>query len=462
MPVRLRITFLFTLILFFILGMVCLAIYYFSYTSRIATIKTRMTNRCITTARLLSQEGIFDRQLIARIDSSTTIALKNKTIQAYNYQNKLIYSYSDVPRDTLHISEDILDDARVRESFHFLDGEKDAVAYHYTDENARIVIICAAEDVDGKKNLSRLQNILALSFVGGIFISMVVGYFFSKGLLQPVRRITDEVTEISAHNLARRIPVGEVKDEWHHLSTTLNDLMNRLQDSFELQRRFISNASHELFTPLTSISSQLEVALQRERSEAEYRKVLASVLQDAKHMGKLTQTLLEFAKATGDKGGLNLSAVRIDEILMEIPATLQRQNNEYAVSLRFEELPENEEQLLVFGNAELLFTAIKNIAANACKYSTDHKAEIALKIRNDHFLITVSDKGEGIAPRYISNIFQPFFRVDESRTTEGFGLGLSLAYRFIKIHKGDIKVESEEGKGTVFFITIPFAQPPLF
>jgi signal transduction histidine kinase len=456
MPVRLRITFLFTLVVFIILGMVCAAIYYFSYTSRIDTIRTRLSNRAITTATLLSQSGIFDRELISRIDSSTTIALKNKTVQAYNYQNKLIYSYSDLTGDTLHITNDILDDARVKENFHFIEGNKDAVAHHYTDANARIVIICAGEDVEGKRNLQRLKNILSFSFVGGVLTALIGGYFFSKGLLQPVRKITKEVTEISAHNLTRRIQPGTARDEWFDLSTTLNDLLNRLQESFELQRRFISNASHELSTPLTAISSQLEVALQRERNEEEYRKILSSVLQDAKHMSKLTHTLLEFARATGDKGGLNLTPVRIDEILMDIPATLQRLNNDYLVSLRFGDLPDDEKELVVFGNAELLLTAIKNIAINACKYSLDHRAEIALEINEDHFLVSVSDNGPGISSKYLSNIFQPFFRVDESRTTEGFGLGLSLAYRFIKLHKGEITVESEERKGTTFFIRIPF------
>src|SRR6476620_6136936 len=141
MPVRLRITLLYVLLVFIILSMVCTGIYYFFYTARINTIKTRLANRGITTARLLTQREIFDRELIRRIDSSTTLSLGNKTVQAYDYQDRLIYAYSDVPGDTLHIESEILDDARVKGSFYMAIGDKEAVVYHYTDNNARLVIV---------------------------------------------------------------------------------------------------------------------------------------------------------------------------------------------------------------------------------------------------------------------------------------------------------------------------------
>lgn len=457
MPVRLRITFLFTLVVFIILGLVCGAIFYFSYTSRTRLIKIRLTNRAITTARRLSQFHTFDPQLVARIDSITLLSVKDISIQAYNYQNNIIYSYSDLPGDTLTVTEETLDDARVNGSIYFTKGDKDVIAYHYTDDNARIVIVCAAEDRVGKQDLWKLKEILLLSFVGGVLVTLIGGFFFSRGLLRPVRRITNEVTEITAHNLARRIPTGKVKDEWFQLSFTLNELLNRLQESFELQRRFIANASHELSTPLTSISSQLEVSLQRQRTEEEYRKVLSAVLQDVRQMSKLTRTLLEFANAAGDKGGINLSLIRIDEILMAIPGAMQKQDPKYQVTLRFSELPENEDQLLVFGNEELLVTAINNIVANACKYSPDHRAEISFVMEDAVFVIHVADKGPGIPAKELSHIFQPFYRRDESRTTEGFGLGLPLASRIIKLHKGVIEVQSKPGEGTIFTMRIPSA-----
>jgi signal transduction histidine kinase len=266
------------------------------------------------------------------------------------------------------------------------------------------------------------------------------------------------VAEISAQNLARRIQTGKTKDEWYHLSHTLNDLLDRLQESFELQRRFISNASHELSTPLTSISSQLEVSLQKERVAEDYKKVMQSIYQDVRHMSNLTQTLLEFAKASGNTGGLEINLVRMDEIILQLPAEIVKINNAYSIILQFDDLPEDEENLLVFGNETLLLTAIKNIVVNACKYSENHQATVHLKMQDQSILIIIEDQGAGIPKEELAKIFQPFYRVEEHRTTGGFGLGLSLAERIIKLHKGTIEVTSEKDKGTIFYISLPPAR----
>ena len=458
MPVRLRITLLFALLVFIILSIVCTGIYYFSYTARLDTIKKRLTNRAITTARLLSQKEIFSQRLVQRIDSLTTISLTNKTVQAYDYKNNKIYNYSDLPGDTLNISNDILDDTRFKGNIYFSVRNKEAIAFHYVDNKSRIVIISAGEDEDGQETLSRLLKILVISFlIGNIFV-LGVGYLFSRGLLQPIRKITDDVAEISAQNLARRIQTGQTKDEWYHLSHTLNDLLDRLQESFELQRRFISNASHELSTPLTSISSQLEVSLQKERVAEDYKKVMQSIYQDVRHMSNLTQTLLEFAKASGNTGGLEINLVRMDEIILQLPAEIVKINNAYSIILQFDDLPEDEENLLVFGNETLLLTAIKNIVVNACKYSENHQATVHLKMQDQSILIIIEDQGAGIPKEELAKIFQPFYRVEEHRATGGFGLGLSLAERIIKLHKGTIEVASEKGKGTTFYISLPPAR----
>lgn len=457
MPVRLRITLLFSLFAFVILTLVCGGIYYFSYQSRISTIKTRLTNRAITTARLLSQREAFDQALIRRIDSSTTIALKAKTVQAYDYQNRKVYGYSDIAGDTLPITEDVLDNARVTGSSFFTVGDKEAVAYHYADDKARFVIVTAAKDAEGRQNLATLQKILLSSFFAGLVFVFISGYFFSRSILRPIEKISEDVAEISAQNLTRRIKTGRTKDEWYRLTNTLNELLNRLQESFEVQRRFVSNASHELSTPLTAISSQLEVSLLRERDAEDYKKVMQSIYQDVQHLTKLTKTLLEFAKTSGNKGGLEIMLVRIDEVLLRLPAEAAKANSQYSVGLQFDDLPETEEALLVYGNEALLLTAIKNIVVNACKYSSDGKASVALRTVPKALEITIADKGKGIPEDKLATIFQPFYRIEENISTEGFGLGLSLADRIIKLHKGTIGVSSAKGQGTVFTIQLPVA-----
>lgn len=455
MPVRLRITLVFAVLVFFILGMLCLGIYYLSYTARINTVKTRLTNRAITTARLLTQREIFDRELIRRIDSSTTVSLKHIIVQAYDYRNQRVYNYVGSSGDQLNIPTTLLDDARVRGSLFYENNGKEVAVYHYTDANARLVMVAAGEDVEGRQALSSLMRVLVISLFAGLVIVVLAGYFFSGVLLRPVRKISDDVNEISAQHLTRRVATGSSKDEWHQLATTLNQLLDRLQESFETQRRFIANASHELSTPLTSISSQLEVCLQKERDAEDYRKVMHSVAQDVHNMNLLTQTLLEVAKASGDPGGLEIKRIRLDEIILQLPAEVSKLDASYHVKLEFSNLPDNDEALLVLGNETLLLSALKNITQNACKYAPDKRAVVGLAVYDKRLVVTIEDQGMGIPQEEISRIFQPFYRVQESNPEGGFGLGLSLAQRIIKLHKGEIQVHSEIGKGTRFTIQIP-------
>jgi len=357
----------------------------------------------------------------------------------------------------MDVNPKILQEVRTGGSHYFTNRNKEAIAYHYVGKDLDMVIISAANDEDGKQNLMHLRNILMLSFFWGIIVTMLVGYLFSGKLLSPIKKITDDVSEISMQNLARRVSAGSVKDEWFNLADTFNQLLDQLQEGFELQRRFIANASHELSTPLTSISSQLQVTLENERSPGEYREVIQSVYNDVHYMGKLTQTLLEFARASGNKGGLEINLIRIDEIILRLPSEVARINEAYSVVLDFGELPEEEEKLLVFGNETLLLTAIKNIVLNACKYSSNRQANIFLKADEKNIVVSIEDRGVGIPPDEIENIFQPFYRVDDYRMEGGFGLGLSMAQRIVKLHKGNISVRSVVGEGTIFTITLPSA-----
>ncbi len=455
MHVRIKITLLFTVIIFLLLSLLCGSIYYFSYNTRVENSKAQLTNWALTTSHKLDQPDLYDQIFMKKIDSVPILFIKNKTVQAYNYLNKRIYTYSDNAADTILVTNEVLDISRLNNIIFFNAGKRDVVVYY--DKNDRIVVLAAAYDEQGRKDLQYLKFILWLSLIVGILIAFTAGYFFSKVLLQPVKKIADEVNTISAQSLEHRIKSGNVNDEWNYLTETLNDLLNRLQESFEIQRRFISAASHELSTPLTSISSQLEVSLQKNRMPEEYRLVMQSVYQDVRHLSKLTQTLLEFATVSGDAGGLELNLIRIDEVLMRLPGEITKMDKSYSVKLAFDQLPDDEAMLLVFGNAELLFTAIQNIVSNACKYSNNRLAKVKLSVSQSVIIISVEDEGKGIPENEYQNIFQPFYRTEDSRSIMGFGVGLPLVNRIIKLHKGHIKVNSVVGKGTTFNIQLPIA-----
>jgi two-component system, OmpR family, sensor histidine kinase ArlS len=336
-------------------------------------------------------------------------------------------------------------------------GHREAIAVMYAETDEPIVVVVAAYDTDGWTFLRQLKRIFFISLVVGMMISLVAGHFFSWQLLKPVAQIISEVNEISSHNLSKRIKAGALQDELSQLANTFNDLLDRLQEYFAAQRRFISNASHELSTPLTSISSQLEVTMQRNRSTEEYQEVVQSVYEDVVQMRQLTKSLLEIAK-TGSEGSIELHEIRIDEVLFKVMGDIRKIHPDYQVELNFSDSDEYESNFLVFGNVDLLYIAIKNIVENGCKYSTDNTARVQLSFNDNSTIIEVHSKGKPIAKEEMDKIFQPFYRSSTSEGKAGFGLGLALAKRIIGLNKGTLMATSNEKEGTTFTIVIPTFQ----
>jgi signal transduction histidine kinase len=198
------------------------------------------------------------------------------------------------------------------------------------------------------------------------------------------------------------------------------------------------------------------VTLRKPRSEAEYKQVLESIQEDVQQMRQLTKSLLEIAK-TGHQGSIELHEIRLDEVLLKITASVQKLSPDYQVQLHFEEFPEEESRFLVFGNADLLFSALGNIIENGCKYSTDHTSRVSLRFGESEQIIDVVNKGDVIVQEEIEHIFLPFYRSPGVGEQKGFGLGLALAKRIIGLHRGQIEVRSDPAEGTLFRITLPSA-----
>lgn len=456
MKIKFKITTLFTLLVTAILLLLSGSIYYFTSLQRKDAFNKRLLGRANNNAQMLSvlSNNTHALEILRNLDSASTTTLTHKSVYIYNYLDEPIYKFNARPEDSLTIDKEILREARLNHVVHFDVTGRDALAFHFTDANTRIVIVVAAYDDDGWNRLKQLWSILLLSLLIGIFITLIVGYVFSRQLVQPIMQIITEVNDISSQNLSQRLQAGSSRDELNHLANTFNQLLNRLQESFNTQRRFISNASHELSTPLTSISSQLEVILNKERSTEEYKQVLLSVWEDVQEMQHLTKGLLELARA-GSQGSISLTEVRIDEVLFKVTSSVQKIHESYEVELHFGDFPEDEKSFLVFGNNDLLYSSLKNVVENGCKYSYNHLASVELSFADDDVIVKVHNRGAVIPAEEIEHIFHTFYRTADASQAKGFGLGLALARRIISIHKGTISVQSDAVNGTVFTIILP-------
>lgn len=453
MKTRHKITLLFSLLVTIILLLVSLSVYYFSSLERQEVFKKRLKGRANNNAQIFSYVNDNSKTFLDRINVSSLL-LPNRTVQIYDLAGKRIYSYETDSISSRPVTRDIISSAITNGEYYYKDGRREALAIHYPLDGDGIVVVVAAYDADGWSQLRQLRHIFFISMLIGTFISLLAGHVFSKELLKPVAQMIGEVNEISSHNLSTRLRTGDTQDELTQLSSTFNNLLDRLQEYFTAQRRFISNASHELSTPLTSISSQLEVTLQRDRSTDEYRQVMLSVQEDVVQMRQLTKSLLEIAK-TGSEGSIELNDVRIDEILFKVMADIKKINASYNVELNYDDSAEVENNFLVFGNADLLYISIRNLVENGCKYSHDQTSRVNLSFGNESAIIDVKNVGEPIRQEDMEKIFQPFYRSAEAAGTQGFGLGLALSQRIVALHKGRLYLKSSDETGTVFTIMLP-------
>ncbi|HRO42689.1 MAG TPA: HAMP domain-containing sensor histidine kinase [Flavipsychrobacter sp.] len=452
MQIRYRITLVYSTIVTVILLLLCSSIYFFSVQNRTSQFYSRLMRKSLSTADLLWR---FHMQpdLVTDINETSPSALINKGIIIYDADFRPLFSFYDEAKDSIKVGENILHRLKTETRFFFTDGERDAVALQHTINGRKYHIITAAYDGDKAEWLPKLRLILTVSFIVSLSIVVVSGYVFSLGLVRSISDFTNKINHISSEQFSQRLATGTEKDELQKLAATINNLLDRLKSSFDTQRRFIDNASHELSTPLASVGSQIDVALQRERSGEEYRSVLASIHEDTNRLNLLVRSLLEIAKVSGSAKGIELSPIRVDELLMRLPSEMRKANAGYDVKLVFSDLPDDEDKLTVYGNDELLFSAIKNVVLNACKFSVDKTAMVSLQYNDGELKIAVEDKGPGIAIEEQELIFRHFYRSAETNSlVGGSGLGLPLANQIIKLYDGRIELFSQKGVGSVFNI----------
>jgi len=273
MKIKFKIALLFTLLVTLIFLLLGSAVYYFSSLNRKNEFSQRLRNRALTTSRLLNELEEINKPLLKKIDSLTMNLLFEESISIYNDKNELSYGNRSIIAEPLRPTVAMLDKIRTDKEYRFSVGNYEGIGTNYSEGADNYVIVATAIDRTGRNALDQLKKILLLSGLAGVVITMLIGYYFSINLLRPLTQIINEMNEISFQNISQRIATSNRKDELNQLVQTFNSLLERLEASFNNQKSFIANASHELSTPLAAISSQLEVALLQNRNEKEYKAV---------------------------------------------------------------------------------------------------------------------------------------------------------------------------------------------
>jgi len=451
MKIRTRLALRFTLIVASILLLFSTAVYYFSSTYRHDEFYSRLTDKVYNTGKLLIDVQEVDYNLFKIIDRNTA-SLPQEQILVYNSKNEELYNTID--EDTVNANTYILNKIREEKILRYDDGEKEALGIFYQYKEDNFVIIASAKDVYGLSKLSNLKLILIIGCILSIIVAMISGWIYSGQALSPISEVIQQVDNITANDLGKRVNTSNNRDEIAQLALTFNRMLERLQNAFELQKSFVSNASHELRTPLTAVTGQIEVALLKVRSSEEYQSVLLSLLEDMRNLNKLSNGLLALTQADISLKNANISLVRIDELLWQARNELLKSNPSFNINIQIIDFTEDESKLIIRGNEFLLKSAIINLMENACKFSNDHSVLVTFSVKQNIELV-FSDKGIGIPENEIRNILQPFYRATNAKPFAGHGIGLSLTHKIVTMHKGAFHISSSQGGGTNISIFFP-------
>lgn len=298
---------------------------------------------------------------------------------------------------------------------------------------------------DYKKNSLLISAILA--FIGG-----VVTYFISGHALRPIREFSDKIEEVQAQNLAAsRIEENKVK-ELNQLSVSYNKMLERLSDAFEIQRQFTANAAHELRTPLSLMQVQLDLynSTRHPDNDADTLQTIKMVTEQNGRLSKMVKTLLDMSElqTVGRDDEIMVDAL-VDEVLADLDPLAQEKNIKLTGKCK---------KITMVGSDILIYRLVYNLVENAIKYNhSGGQVTVTAYRKEKHVYLSVEDTGNGIPEELRERVFEPFFRVDKSRSRElgGVGLGLALVREIVRVHDGSITVRSNPSGGTVFDVILP-------
>lgn len=446
MKIRTRLTLLFTIVTAMLMIFYGIAVYYSSSEAREISFYAQLRNEAVAKANLFFQSTLSEKEM-HRVYKNNTKTINEVQVAIYDPEFNLVY-HDDSKVDFVKEDPKMLSSILKKKEISFFIDDLQAIGTVYTHNGKEYLVTAAGYDQYGYKSINHLLTISIIAFISILILIYLAGIFLSKKALHPLSEMVHQIKNITAGKLQLRLKTTGEKDELNELAENFNGMLERLENSFDAQKHFVSNISHELRTPLSAIITELEFSTEKEQTQKEYQQTIQYALEDARNMVKLSNSLMDLAKASYDPNEISFSEIRLDEILLESYSKIIKENQEYKVSLNIDHAVE-EHQLVLQGNEYLLQVAFNNLIDNACKYSPVHTCMIDVKAANEKLAISFINTGITISQEDLLHIFEPFYRSEASKQEKGYGIGLFLTEKIIHLHQATIKVASENNE-TIF------------
>ena len=447
MRIRQKIALFYTGITFFILFSVFGFVYVMTYNNVNDNFFSVLREKAVTFAQMNFAQKNFKKGELNKQDYNKILKNYNRNRQPGDVE--VVYNVNDsidILKLRKILSKEKITELHKKKRIEFTKNDLLGVGIFYEDKDGDFIVITMAENKQGEQMLDNLfKTLLIVLLISEVFVYFI-GFFYAAQILNPLVDILKKVNHIRAGNLEMRLIERKGNDELSRLIRMLNQMIERLDATFKSQKSFIANASHELNNPLSAILGEIEITLDRNRSEEEYKKTLERIEEEAERIKTLTQDLLNLAQTDLDISADNLHPVNLIELLHEIRTLYDKTEYENRIVV----VPEQSIDFCIpTGNAHLLKIALKNILDNACKYSENNtQVVVSLSKEDNQILLSIKDKGIGISEEDLSGIFQPFFRGKNTFSRKGHGIGLPLADKIISHHRGKIQLTSRLNEGT--------------
>ena len=401
---RFLLTLKYTLFMSAVLITSLIVIFFVSEHSRHNAFRNTLRSEAITKANLFLENRV-DAETMQHIYLNNTQFINEVEVAVYTTDFEMLY-HDAAQHDIVKESREIIDEIKRRGEMNIsVAGGYQAIGILYKD---KFVVTAAAFDGYGQDNMRALRNTLITIFVISILFMFAIGYLLANVTIRPIER------------------------------------------ALSSQKMFVSNVSHELRTPLAAIMGELGLALQKERTPADYQMRLERALSDSHRMSDTIIGLLNMARAEYDATQIKMESIRIDELLMDVRDQLLRAKPEYSINISFADEPSDDSQLCTNANRYLFSLALRNLMENNCKYSQNKTSTIKIHF-GGNLAVDFSDTGMGMNATEQKNLFKLFYR-GSSHSESGHGIGMALVQRILVLHKASIDVLSKEGHGTTFTV----------
>ena len=391
------------------------------------------------------QSSLTDKELLseATVDSQISIYIADG--------NGKIVSYSD---KAVGMDLDVINSFDIVQTVEFENHKYSIIKKRVESEGNIVAYLLVAKNLSSEYSFLRITVVTTLAAdAAGIVIALFIGFLISKRMLRPIDKITTRAKEISISDLNGKIELRGNDDELDRLAKTFNEMIDRLRLSFEKQNSFVSDASHELRTPIAVIRGYIDLVDRWGKGDkAVLEEAIDAIKNETKDMGEMVERLLFLARSDAGALDINKEKFSLNELIEELIMEYKLIFPENAI---VKEIPD-----IIYLNADksLIKQALRALIDNSIKFDPkNHDIIVSAKVIDSNVKITVQDFGQGIPAEKVTGIFERFYRVDSARErkTGGTGLGLAIVQMIVQAHAGSVKAESEQGKGTLMTIYLP-------